>query len=167
MKDSDYDQVLLRWREGPSQTAREAHAAMLTMRLREAVVSCGLPFDEHTEVQIIAAGYRESGVIHSCHEEAGHFILSIWITSAPLLENSGFRRDPGVFAIEDFITEEEADKLLDELDRELGAEGDDSPAKRAFRHMLSTVRLMRLGTAISRICPPARAGSFCSSVMVK
>jgi hypothetical protein len=152
---SDHDYIVLRWQEGPALSPREERVEMLEMHPREAVISSTLQVDELTQVQLIAGGYRETGVVHSCRAEGGHFVLCIRITSSPEIENEGFERDPGVLSLEGFLTDEQAEQILDELDRELGRD-ESSATRRALRQMLTSFRLLRLGNVLGRMCEMSR-----------
>jgi hypothetical protein len=158
IENSDHEQVVLRWREGPALAAREAEGEVLEARLREAVIRCSLQINEQTEVQILAGSYRETGVVRSCRaEENDGFVLSIRITSAPELEAPHFERDPGMLAVESFLTDEQADKILEELDLELGPDCDESSAtRRALRQLLTSFRLLQLGSVLGRMCAKSR-----------
>src|SRR5205807_1454779 len=68
------------------------------------------------KVFLIGNHYTKNGIVRSCHEEGDSFLLTILIDS----EHSGPELlpeyDPGLFGVDDFLTEEEESKILEGLD---------------------------------------------------
>ena len=163
MTELDAGKLVLRWTEDPEQPLHEMPVDMLEAHLSEAVISALERVHERTEVQLIGHGYQEAGVVRSCRSEGTRFILIIGITSAPALEPQGFQRDPGSLSVENFLTEEEADQILDELDRELGSDCDPSSSRwSALSQFRATLRLLRFGNVLDRLCAGSRVNhQFC------
>lgn len=146
------NRVLLRWIEGPDLSSREEPVHVLQAHLSEAIISSDSKLNEHTEVQLIGQGYREAGVVVSCRADGSRFVITIRITSVPEMEALPYRRDPGVLAVENFITDEEADQILDELDRELGPDYDEfSACHRSLAQLCATIRLLRFSRVLNRL----------------
>ena len=113
----DSDRVLLRWSDSPNSTFREEIVQILTSGFSEAVVCSSLKIREETRVSLIGNFYSEFGTVRSCRPEGGKFVVTIRIK--PEASTLGYRVDPGVFAINDFLTEEDELRILEELDQEL------------------------------------------------
>ena len=69
---------------------------------------------ELTHVHLIGKNYTGNGIIQSCRKEGNSYILTILMTTELALPELP-ERDPGVFAVDDFLTEEEETKILESL----------------------------------------------------
>jgi hypothetical protein len=101
------DQLLLRWSENPALPLREEQVEVVRFCLSESVIRSALRISENTQVYIIGKHYTGSGIVRSCHQEGEGFLLTIYV---------GMEADPGVFAVDDFLTEEEEFRILEGLD---------------------------------------------------
>ncbi|MBV8808383.1 MAG: hypothetical protein JO033_06875 [Acidobacteriaceae bacterium] len=81
----------------------------------EPMVRSALAITELTRVYLIEREYVRTGIVRSCQPEEGSFILTIDISDVSVIEASS-ERDPGVFAVEDFITEEQEAAILREIE---------------------------------------------------
>jgi hypothetical protein len=86
----------------------EAHSCGAVIRSAREVL-------EKTQVYLVADEYRVIGVVRSCRKEGNCFILKIVITENSSIEHPS-ERDPGIFAIDDFLTEEQEAAILRDLE---------------------------------------------------
>ncbi len=91
---------------------------MLRSRFQEAVIRSACRVREDTPVQLIGKQYTGEGIVRSCREEGESFILRISM-GADIMIPYISERDPGVLAAEDFLTEEQEAKILEDLDRDV------------------------------------------------
>jgi hypothetical protein len=112
-------QVLLRWSDPPDSPSREQFVQMIEAHVSEAVIRSEFEICEDSQVSLIGNSYNERGVVRSCRAEDGDFILTIGIQQVPCMPEGGSFLDPGVFAIEDFITEEQTLRILNELEDQM------------------------------------------------
>jgi hypothetical protein len=111
------NQVLLRWSDPPNSPFCEEFVQMLKTGISEAIVCSALKFREETAVSLVGSYYNESGTVRSCKPEGTKFIVTIRIKAHVPAPKYGI--DPGVFAIDNFLTEEQELKILEELDQDL------------------------------------------------
>jgi hypothetical protein len=117
--EDDPSPVLLRWSDVPGGNPREESVQVVDAHLSEAVVSSPIEFVSETPVNLVGFGHIEKGVVRFCRAEGAKFILTISLHPNhphPLVLSE---RDPGVFAVENFITEEQELLILQELEEEL------------------------------------------------
>lgn len=113
------DRLLLRWSEDAFSPSREELVEMVEVRVSEAVICSSLRVLEKTEVFLIGKYSTDSGVVRSCRPFKGKFILTILINSqTPNPPNV----DPGVLLVDSFMTEDQEQAILDEIDNEVGSE---------------------------------------------
>jgi hypothetical protein len=113
----DSDQLLLRWSEGSSSTSREEFVDVLSRQSSRIVVRSQSPIVADTPLYLAGKQYTVSGIARSCRKDAASFILAILIDKESRVQSVN-RSDPGVFAIEDFLTEEEEAEILKNLDED-------------------------------------------------
>lgn len=113
----DPERVLLRWSEAPNLPSREEFVQILWAHDEEALIRSASKLVENTQVYLITERRTEDGIVQSCREEGSSFVLRIAI-AANVTNNYGFELDPGVFAIEDLLTEEQEVKILEDLEKE-------------------------------------------------
>ena len=105
------DQLLLRWSDYPELPVREEAVEVIGLDACQFVIRSNLRVNEKTPVYLIGNTYTGNGIVRSCRPEGIRFVLTVEATAdAPLPE-----RDPGLFAIDDFLTEEEEAKILESL----------------------------------------------------
>ncbi|MDQ2775146.1 MAG: hypothetical protein M3Y57_09560 [Acidobacteriota bacterium] len=90
---------------------------MVKTGFSEAIIRSALKIGEETSVSLVGTYYNESGTVRSCRPEGSKFIVTIRIKAH--LPTPKYGIDPGVFALEDFLTEEQELKILEELDQDL------------------------------------------------
>jgi hypothetical protein len=113
------DRVLLRWSEDASSPSREELVEMVETRISEAVICSALRVLEHTKVFLIGKDSTESGVVRSCRPFGGKYIVTILINSQ---NPNPPDVDPGVLLVDTFMTEDQEQAILDEIDKEIGTE---------------------------------------------
>lgn len=102
--------VLLRWCDDSEAPLHEQLVELLEEHRSEPVVRSALAITELTRVYLIEREYVRSGIVRSCQPEEGSFILTIDINDGSVVTRS--EHDPGIFAVEDFITEEQEAEIL-------------------------------------------------------
>ena len=113
----DPERVLLRWSEAPNLPSREELVQIIWAQPEEALIRSASKLLENTQVYLITKCRTDDGVVRSCREEGSSFIVRIAI-AANLTNNYGYDLDPGIFAVEDFLTEEQEAKILEDLENE-------------------------------------------------
>lgn len=113
------DKLLLRWSEDAFSPSREEPVQMLEARISEAVICSSLRVVEETEVFLIGKYSTESGVVRSCRAAGGKFIVTILIHSQ---KPNPPDIDPGLLSVESWLTEEQEQAILDEIDNEIGGQ---------------------------------------------
>lgn len=114
------EQVLvLRWCEAPDSASREQIVQILQSRFQEAVIRSACRVREDTQVQLIGKQYMAEGIVRSCREEGESFILRIAMGADIMIPYTIPERDPGVLAVDDFLTEEQEAKILEDLDKDV------------------------------------------------
>lgn len=110
------NQALLCWSEAPYSPAREEFVQVLESHSQEAVIKSTLAVNEQTKVTLIGKDYTGIGIVKSCRGDGKNFIVTIALedenAELPVLPE----RDPGVRAVDNFLTEEEETKILQDLD---------------------------------------------------
>jgi hypothetical protein len=108
-------QLLLRWSDDSNFAVREEFVDVLSKQLSRITVRSGSAIAQDTPVFLAGTQYTANGIAWSCRKDSNSFILGILIDSESDI-HSGSERDPGIFSVEDFITEEEEAAILENLD---------------------------------------------------
>lgn len=111
------DKLLLRWSEDAFSPSREELVQMLETSMFEAVICSSLKVVEKTEVFLIGKYSTESGVVRSCRPAGGKYIVTILIHSQ---KPNPPDIDPGMLAIDSWMSEEQEQAILDEIEKEIG-----------------------------------------------
>jgi hypothetical protein len=111
--------LLLRWSEAPGLPMREQSVEIIEFRGRTVLICAPFPLLESTFVHLIERDHFNTGIVRSCHEQGSSFLLSIQIQSEAVRPRSP-DIDPGVFVVNDFVTEEEELRILKEIEDEMG-----------------------------------------------
>jgi hypothetical protein len=172
----DSSAVLLRWSDAPDRPWREILAKVLHSDAYGATICSSLRLTEETEVRLLRDRRCDCGIVRACREEGSEFILTIWLTESSVPRSEEPDRDPGVLVVEDFLTEEQEERILAEIACEhhspqhpTPAEGESEAAKRqpvekgdeGLRTTLSLIRLFRLARASkarSTLSTPSSSG---------
>jgi hypothetical protein len=109
-------QVLLRWREAPKATSHEELVELIKAHRSKAVLRSACAIAEMTKVYLVQENTR-IGIVQSCRQQGNSFILNITISDNPVME-AGSQVDPGIFAVDDFVTEEQEAEILRDLDEQ-------------------------------------------------
>ena len=110
------DQALLCWSEAPHSPAREEFVQVLESHSEEAVIRSTLQVSERTKVTLIGKDYTGIGFVKSCRAEGETFIVTISMADDDPTNAPHSQRDPGVLAVDNFLTEEDEAKILQDLD---------------------------------------------------
>ena len=110
------DRALLCWSEAPHSPSREEFVQVLESHLSEAVIKSDLKVSEETKVRLIGKDYTGIGIVKSCRRDGESFILTISIEDEESNYPPDSEFDPGVLAIDSFLTEEQEAKILDDLE---------------------------------------------------
>lgn len=108
------DQVLLRWSERNSPR-REVIAQVVETHASEAVIRCGLQLTKKTKVYLMGDKFTRTGIVRACRSEGAHFLLTIRAVNEDFHASIASVFDPGIRAVEDFLTEEQEQKILEAL----------------------------------------------------
>jgi hypothetical protein len=111
----DPDQLLLRWSDDSSSPSREEFVDVLSRQLSKIFVRSACQLAEDTPVFLAGRKYSANGRAGSCQKEASSFILGILIDNESHIQLES-DWDPGVLVIDDFLTEEQEDEILANLD---------------------------------------------------
>jgi hypothetical protein len=114
----NFPQLLLRWSDSSDSVSREEFVDVLSRQLSKIVVRSVSAVAENTPVFLAGTQYAANGIARSCRKDASSFVLVILIDKESNIQ-SGSGRDPGVLAVDDFLTEEEEAEILQNLDVEL------------------------------------------------
>jgi hypothetical protein len=90
-------------------------AQVVETHASEAVIRCGLQLSEKTKVYLMGDKFTRTGIVRACRPEGAHFLLTIRAIGNDLPALAGSVFDPGIRAVEDFLTEEQEQKILDAL----------------------------------------------------
>jgi hypothetical protein len=112
----DPDQVLLSWSDSPSSPKNQELGQLITVRASDAVIRSAAPIMVNTTVRVTGKHYTGNGIVTSCRKEESGYILTL--TESHDIPFQGSKRDPGVVAVENFLTEEQEAQILKELKNE-------------------------------------------------
>ena len=120
------DQFYLRWSDSPESPFREEPVEVIGLYSSEPVVRSARRVSEETEVFLIGKKYTGNGIVRSCQSEGPNFLLTIHIGSEYMTPELLPEYDPGLFAVDDFLTEEEEAKILESLNSSSGTDKESS-----------------------------------------
>lgn len=111
------------------EPTREETVPVVGWNLYEATVSSSVQFLSDTEVCLIAAGISDRhGVVQACRAEGTRFILTIRLANAREPDRPS-DRDPGFLVVNEFVTEEDELRILQEVEAELAETQDPKSLK--------------------------------------
>jgi hypothetical protein len=149
------DQALLRWSENPNNPSREQTVEIVQTRAGETLIRSAMKLGENIRVYLIKNGYTRIGVVKSCCEDRGGFLVRIEMSATGPLSPEYFS-DPGPLVVEDFITEEQEAQILKDLESgasklsrlSMGAElGDARRAMADLQHLIRGISRSTAATA--------------------
>jgi hypothetical protein len=104
-------QVLLLWTDVRDFASQREFVDLLDTHCDEAVIRSARKVRENTQVYLMGKQYTRNGIVRSCQQDANSFILAIQIDEDFLFQHNS-ERDPGIFAVEDFLTEQQEAEIL-------------------------------------------------------
>ena len=113
------DQLFLRWSDDPTLPTREERVEVIEIHSSESLIRSPFRIDEETQVYLIGKHYTGTGIIRSCNKKGSSFILTILMDTECFLSEFLDKPDPGVFAVDSFLTEEEEIKILESLNNDI------------------------------------------------
>ena len=111
------DQLFLRWSDHPDLPVREEPVEVIGCDLPELLIRSACRVSVDTEVFLVGSRDTQSGFVRACRSEGEGFLLAIHIGSESIMPKLLPQYDPGHFAVDDFLTEEEEAKILESLKR--------------------------------------------------
>jgi hypothetical protein len=117
-----FEQALLRWSDAPNSGSHEEFVEVLRSHISEIVIRCTLKVADDTEVYLIGKHYKGHGRVRSSRKEGKSFILRI-VIDENLVLRCGSDLDPGVLAVEDFLTEAQEEEILKDVEKETQRSG--------------------------------------------
>ena len=106
--------LLLSWSEAPQSPLQQACVDLIDAHSVEAVIRSHKQVAEKTRVYLSQTGYIREGIVLSCKSDDNHFILAVCMLDD--LHPRATEPDPGCLVVEDFLTEEQEERLLSELE---------------------------------------------------
>lgn len=107
--------IFLRWSDYPELSIREEPVEVIGLDTFQSVLRSNLRVNEKTQVRLIGETYTGNGIVRSCQQEGTGFVLTITMSAETSLSELRQELDPGVFAVEEFLTEEEEARILESL----------------------------------------------------
>jgi hypothetical protein len=134
--------IILRWSDTPSAPALEWPVELVDSDDPDPVVRAPRRVGEDTPVTLVAEGYMVNGIVTFCRADKDSYLITVSISeiSENQLETAHFH-DPGAFAVDDFLTEEEEAKILESLQDSFRSQTSEFAAvSNACRELLAFVR---------------------------
>ena len=107
-------QMLLLWCDEANSASLKQPVDLLEIRLEEVITRSVRKIREGTQVYLMGKQYTGIGIVHSCRKDDKSFILTIQIDEDSLFRHKS-ELDPGIFAVEDFLTEQQEAEILTRL----------------------------------------------------
>jgi len=101
---------ILRWVETCDSALQEHLVEVISSQQTKTVLRSTISLQEHTAVLLADDG--AGGTVQSCYKEGGAFILTISLKDEINMPSSEPQRDPGLLAIDDFLSEAQEAELL-------------------------------------------------------
>ena len=111
------EKVLLRWSEAANSTLREEFVELIDSHPAEALIRCSPKLKKDTQVYLVADRCKMSGIVTSSRKEGNSFSVRI-VMNENLTPQHGSELDPGILAVDDFLTDEEEAKILKDLEED-------------------------------------------------
>jgi len=109
-------QVLLLWTDPGDFASRREFVDLLETHRDEALVRSARKVRENTQVYLMGKQYTGTGIVRSCRQDDNSFVLAIQIDEGSLFRPNS-ELDPGIFAVEDFLTEQQEAEILRDLEK--------------------------------------------------
>jgi hypothetical protein len=102
--------LILRWSETCDPTFHEHSVELISSYREKTVLRSPVSLQEHTAV--LLPENEAGGIVQSCYQEGGAFILTISSKDEINMSSSEPQRDPGALAVDDFLSEDQEAELL-------------------------------------------------------
>jgi len=109
--------ALLRWFDDPRSKHREELVEIVDDHECHTVVRSSFDLEPETKVSLITENYAEESVVQACQSENTWFVLTLKSTQNHRDVSAAI--DPGVFSVNDFLTEEQEAAILEEVAEEV------------------------------------------------
>ncbi|MFL6447414.1 MAG: hypothetical protein ACJ746_06955 [Bryobacteraceae bacterium] len=154
----------MRWSDSPSAPALELPGEVVDNSNSEPIVRVSLKINEQTAVTLLGKDFMLNGIVRSCRPEKDCYLVTVATddVSGQRFEQAHFR-DPGVLALDDFLTEEEEAKILESLEDRSGSRTNGSLLGTICHRLVSSVRLGQTGLLLLF---PAAKPLLCSAATV-
>lgn len=154
-------EIILRWCDSLSASVFELPVEIVDEANCEPIIRAPLKIGEDTPVTLLAKDYMVNGIVRFCRADRNSYLITVATrdVSEERAEKAYFR-DPGVLAIDDFLTEEEEAKILESLQDSSRSLAPDSALSTGFRRLFHAFRVLQnnlLNRAKQPICLPAFA----------
>lgn len=143
----------VRWSEPVGGVVREESVVILSENPSETTIRAVTGLREKTPVYIRGHTNSGNGIVESCIREGDDYRVVIQLSSEEMLTTNYPQIDPGVFALDNFLTEEEESKILDSLGDSL-----DSAAAEDFEEAASHTTIS-IANMIEAAFPPKAVDS--------
>lgn len=105
--------ALLRWFEGPRSNHREELVEIVDDHECQTVVRTSFELHPETKVSLITENYTEESVVQACQSEKTFFLLRL--EARQHSRDARAAIDPGLFSVNDFLTEDQEAAILEEV----------------------------------------------------
>jgi hypothetical protein len=105
--------LLLRWSD--TSISHEEFVEVVTRQPTKIVVRSVFEVAENTRVYLTGTQYSVDGVARTCQKDANSFLVVIEVEQESSVQTR-FDWDPGIIAVESFLTEEQEAEILASLD---------------------------------------------------
>jgi hypothetical protein len=110
--------MLLLWSDETNSASRRELVDLLEARFEEIVIRSARKVPETTQVYLMGEQYTGTGIVRTLRTDDNSFILTIHVDEAsPYRHNSEL--DQGVFAVDDFLTEQQEAEILSYLENDI------------------------------------------------
>src|SRR5579875_3179171 len=108
------NRILMRWYEVPDTALREETVELLEAQVSETVIRSAVKLSVNTRVYLKTSTRVVNGFVLSCHPEDFYFVLTI-APNGNEYAATNRTADPGVFDVENFLSEQQEQAVLDQL----------------------------------------------------
>lgn len=156
--------ISLRWSDSSVAPALETVVELVDPDNAEPIVRAPLRIVEETPVTLLADGYMVNGIVRFCRADKESYLIAV--AACEISEDHLVPvdvRDPGVLAVDDFLTEEEEAKILESLQDSFCSGTSDSRFSTARLELWRVLQLLRLSSSLTGGLSPAQglAGLRC------
>lgn len=123
VRDRKCDRISLFWSDPKDAVLREQLVEIVESGLSEAVLRSDCKIPENTKVRLAGNEYRGDWTVRSCRKEGRQFQLTVCVGEKLPPGNGKAAFDPGIFAVEGFLTEEQEAEVLKNLEDDEGPAG--------------------------------------------